>query len=181
MKHDAFRHIEIELFVRRDRLADALEYAQEVIKVAGGETATLPEKNQRQIEEIGLQDELAGLHDQYFHHYPVCVRRVLPDDTFISMSCGAKEDWYALSFISYERPARRAGYILFASFMARSMSRLFHARPHWGKLCPLDANELESLYPKFDSFRAICNTFDPEGVFRNCWTETLLKVDPRTP
>ena len=178
MKHDAFRHIEIELFVRRDRLANALEYAQEVIKVAGGEKDALPKNNQRRIEEIGLQEDLIGLHDQYCHHYPICVRRVLPDDTLISMSCGTKEDWYALSFISYEKPARRAGYFLFANFMARSMSRLFQARPHWGKVCPLDANELESLYPKFDSFRAICNTFDSEGVFRNFWTKTLLKEDP---
>lgn len=180
MKHDAFRHIEIELFVRRDQLANALEYVQEVMKVAGGEKETLPENNQRRIEEIGLQEDVVGLYDQYCHHYPVCVRRVLPDNTLISMSCGTKEDWYALSFISYEKPARRTGYFLFASFLARSMSRLFHARPHWGKVCPLDAKELESLYPKFDRFRAICNTFDSEGVFRNSWTETLLKADSRS-
>jgi hypothetical protein len=94
------------------------------------------------------------------------------------MSCDEKEDWYALSFISYEKPARRTGYFLFANFLARSMSRMFHARPQWGKVCPLDAKELESRYPKFDRFRAICNTFDSEGVFRNSWAETLLKADP---
>ena len=121
---------------------------------------------------------ISPIYDQYCHHYPVCVRRVLPDNTLISMSCDEKEDWYALSFISYEKPARRTGYFLFANFLARSMSRMFHARPHWGKVCPLDAKELESRYPKFDRFRAICNTFDSEGVFRNSWAETLLKADP---
>ena len=177
MKHEAFRHIEIELFVPRDQLEAALGFAQEVIKVAGGRESTLSAYNQRQIEELGMQDDLAGLHDHYFHHYPICVRRVLPDDTLISMASGAEDDWYALSFISYAGSARRAGFSLFANFMARSMSRLFHARPHWGKVCPLEANELTSLYPKFDAFRTVCNTLDPQGVFQNDWTAALLEAE----
>ena len=177
MRHDAFRHIEIELFVRRDQLADALGFAQEVIKIAGGRESALSADNQRRIEELGMQEALAGLHDQYCHHFPVCVRRVLPDDTLISMASGAGEDWYALSFISYAKPARRAGFSLFASFMARSMSKLFHARPHWGKVCPLEADELTSLYPLFDAFRTVCNTLDPQGVFQNDWTAALLEAD----
>jgi L-gulonolactone oxidase len=102
---------------------------------------------------------------------------VLPDDTLISMASGGGQDWYAVSFISYARPKRRAGFSLFASFMARSMSQLFQARPHWGKICPLEANELTSLYPRFDSFRNVCNTLDPQGVFQNEWTTALLKAD----
>ncbi len=177
MRHDAFRHIEIELFVRRDQLADALGFAQEVIKIAGGRESALSADNQRRIEELGMQEALAGLHDQYCHHFPVCVRRVLPDDTLISMASGGEQDWYALSFISYANPARRAGFFLFANFMAQSMSQLFHARPHWGKICPLEANELTSLYPRFDDFRTVCNTLDPQGVFQNDWTAALLEAD----
>jgi len=177
MRHEAFRHIEIELFVRRDQLVDALGFTREVIEVAGGTDSTLSADNQRRIEELGMQDALAGLHDQYCHHYPICVRRVVPDDTLISMASGAGEDWYSLSFISYAKPARRAGFSLFASFMARSMSRLYHARPHWGKVCPLEVDELTSLYPKFDSFRSVCNTLDPQGVFQNNWTAALLEAD----
>ena len=177
MKHEAFRHIEIELFVPRDQLVAALGFAQEVIKVAGGRKLTLSADSQRRIEELGMQEDLVGLRDQYFHHYPICVRRGLPDDTLISMTSGAEDDWYALSFISYAGPARRAGFSLFANFMARSMSQLFHARPHWGKVCPLEANELTSLYPKFDAFRTVCNTLDPQGVFQNDWTVALLEAD----
>ena len=177
MKHEAFRHIEIELFVPRDQLADALRFTHEVIKVAVGKDSTLSANNQRRIEGLGMQDALAGLHDQYCHHYPICVRRVLPDDTLISMASGGEQDWYALSFISYAKPARRAGFFLFANFMAQSMSQLFHARPHWGKVCPLEANELTSLYPRFDDFRTVCNTLDPQGVFQNDWTAALLEAD----
>ena len=103
------------------------------------------------------------------------MRRVLPDDTLISMASGGEQDWYALSFISYANPARRAGFFLFANFMAQSMSQLFHARPHWGKVCPLEANELTSLYPRFDDFRTVCNTLDSQGVFQNDWTAALLE------
>ncbi len=174
MKHEAFRHIEIELFVRRTRLAEALEYARDVITVAGGRGSTLSADNQRRIEKLGMHEALAGLHDKYCHHYPICVRRVCPDDTLISMASGEGEDWYAISFISYAKPAQRAGFFQFANFMAKSMAQLFAARPHWGKVCPLEATELAALYPRFDRFRAVSTSLDPEGLFHNCWTATLL-------
>ena len=75
----------------RNQLVDALEFTQEVIKVAGGMESTLSADNQRRIEGLGMQEDLAGLHDQYCHHYPICVRRVLPDDTLISMTSGAEQ------------------------------------------------------------------------------------------
>jgi xylitol oxidase len=41
------------------------------------------------------------------------------------------------------------------------------ARPHWGKVFRADADQLESLYPRLDDFRALAAKYDPEGVFRN--------------
>ncbi len=174
MRHEAFRHIEIELFVRRNHLHEALRFSKDVLLVAGGKEAELSKENQAWVLAQGMQESLAGLYDQHCHHYPICVRRVIPDDTLISMASGAGEDWYALSFISYARPQQRAGFLLFAEFMAASMSRMFDARPHWGKLCPLGPKELNSLYPRFDEFRATCTEFDPDGVFKNSWTAALL-------
>jgi len=179
MRHDLFRHIEIELFVRRSRLDDALRYAQEVLEVAAGTRSELSADNHRRVEELGMSEHLAELHGRYCHHYPICVRRVLPDDTLISMASGAGEDWYALSFISYAKPNDRAGFSLFAKFLGRSMSRLLEARPHWGKVCPLDAGELSRLYPRFADFRAACDARDPSGVFRNRWTASLLDEGSR--
>ena len=174
MKHELFRHIEIELFVRRERLADALQYSQEVIELAGGGRSALSADNRSRLEELRMQDALAELRGRYCHHYPICVRRVACDDTLISMAAGEGADWYSLSFISYARLGNRDGFFLFADVMAASMSRLFGARPHWGKICPLDAAQLESLYPRFADFRAICKRLDPAGVFRNRWTAALL-------
>jgi len=179
MKHEAFRHIEIELFVRREHLAQALELAREVIEVADGRASSLSASNQQRIEELGLSAALNELLGRYCHHYPICVRRVIPDDSMISMASGAGEDWYALSFISYARPAHRDGFFLFASFLGRSMARLFHARPHWGKVCPLEASELADLYPRLAEFRAVCEQLDPAAVFRNDWTAGLLEAVER--
>jgi FAD/FMN-containing dehydrogenase len=177
MKHEAFRHIEIELFVPRDQLSDALRFTKEVIEVAGKKDANLSVVNQRRIDDIGMQEDLEELQDQYCQNYPICVRRVLPDDTLISMASGEGQDWYAVSFISYAKPARRAGFDLFSRFMARSMTQLFQARPHWGKISPLEAGELTSLYPRFDTFRTVCKNLDPQGVFKNEWTTALLDAD----
>jgi len=177
MKHEAFRHIEIELFVRRSDLAGMLRHAQEVLSVAGGTKAVPSEDTLERVRALGMQRELAALHGKHCHHYPICVRRVVPDETLISMTCGAGEDWYSVSFISYVRPSERAGFLEFADFMAKSTARLFGARPHWGKLCPLDPEELRALYPRFDTFRAICSSVDPDGAFRNPWTATLIEPD----
>ena len=90
------------------------------------------------------------------------------------MARGGEEPSYALSFISYARPAERGGFLEFADFLAQSTSRLFDARPHWGKICPLDAATVAALYPELPKFRAICREFDPHGCFRNRWTAKIL-------
>jgi hypothetical protein len=98
----------------------------------------------------------------------------LADDTLISMASGPSEDWYAISLISYEHPTKRAGFFRFAKFMAQSMAKLFAARPHWGKYCPLSGDELARLYPHLPEFREICQQHDPAGTFRNHWTEQTV-------
>ncbi len=157
MEHELFRHIEIELFVTRWRLADALAHVRTAIE---------------QSQEF------------YTHHYAICIRQVLADETLISMSsCRSEanssgEASYAISLISYARPAARAGFFRFADALARSMVERFDARPHWGKHCPLTAAEAECLYPRLAEFREICRQSDPAGVFRNAWTAHVIMGEP---
>ncbi|MEV6603386.1 D-arabinono-1,4-lactone oxidase [Kutzneria sp. NPDC051319] len=47
-------------------------------------------------------------------------------------------------------------------------------RPHWGKMHTLDASVLATRYPRFDDFRALRATVDPNGVFRNAYLDTVL-------
>ena len=122
----------------------------------------------------GILDTLETARGSYTHHYAICVRRVLPDDTLISMASGGDEPHYAISFISYALPHERQGFFRFAEFLARSMGSLFDARCHWGKVCPHTAAEIERLYPHAPRFREICDRYDPAGVFRNEWIVGLL-------
>jgi len=45
--------------------------------------------------------------------------------------------------------------------------RPFGARPHWGKVYTMSADEVRILYPKFKDFRELLNEVDPSGKFRN--------------
>jgi xylitol oxidase len=47
------------------------------------------------------------------------------------------------------------------------------ARPHWGKLFTLPADELRRRYPRFDDFAALRARFDPAGRLRNAFLERV--------
>jgi hypothetical protein len=88
------------------------------------------------------------------------------------MSSGDGDTYYAISLITYSEP--RDNFLALATFLARSMNRLYQARLHWGKWFPLGVQEMECVYPKLAEFRQICERFDPKGVFRNEFSERVL-------
>jgi L-gulono-1,4-lactone dehydrogenase len=174
MEHELFRHIEIEVFVRRSKLPAAAVFVKEVLQCFGGDTDAICAATRQQLDQIGLLDELLSAAGAYTHHYAICIRRVLPDDTLMSMSSGGDEPYYALSFISYARPTAREGFFRFAEFLATSMAALFDARPHWGKVCPPNGQQIQQLYPRLPEFQQVCHSIDPAGVFRNSWLENTI-------
>ena len=48
------------------------------------------------------------------------------------------------------------------------------ARPHWGKVCTVDAAEVARRYPRIDDFAALVRRYDPDGTFANAYTTALL-------
>jgi FAD/FMN-containing dehydrogenase len=176
MEHELFRHMEIEIFVQRSRLAEAMDFVREVLRHCAGEMEPLCAATQERLREVRLSDELPRLAGCYVHHYPICIRKVLPDDTLLSMANGEpdSEAWYAISLITYARPHEREGFLACTRFLAKGMAVIFAGRPHWGKHCPLDASEVRMLYPQLDQFLAICRQQDATGRFRNPWIDQLL-------
>jgi FAD/FMN-containing dehydrogenase len=179
MEHELFRHIEIELFVRRRDLLRALPFVASVLSICGGRPDAAAGETTKQLAALGLASDLAAIAGRYTHHYAICVRKVLADATLISPASGAladapEEPWYAISLISYQRPSDREHFFRFARLIAASTAQLFGARPHWGKYCPLSAAELEPLYPRLADFRAICRQADPTGRFQNRWTSEVV-------
>ena len=173
MEHQLFRHIEMEVFVTRSQLTAAMELTKELI-VYFDSGEGLSDSTREQCEKLGHGDTLGSCKRDYTHHYPVCIRRILPDDMFLSMSSGGDEDFYAISFISYDSPNNRLGFLQFADTLARLMHHRFRARCHWGKYNPDDRDQIEAAYPNLAQFRAVCNRFDPKGRFRNKWVRELL-------
>jgi FAD/FMN-containing dehydrogenase len=179
MEHELFRHMEIEIFVRRSQLAAATDHLQQVLRYFGGEAVPLPLGAGHHEGSIPLLTG-EGMAGRYLHHYAICIRKVLPDDTLISMASGGEEPYYAISLITYARPGERAGFLICAEFLAHSMAALYGGRPHWGKFCPLDAAEVQRLYPQLPRFTAICREQDPAGVFRNSWLSETLFEPPQS-
>jgi len=173
MKHDLFRHIEIEVFVLRRDLASALQFAESLLRFVAGDPTAISGEMWTRLDSHDLATKVRSCAT-YVHHYPICVRKVLGDATLISMASGEGEEYYAISFISYDHPDRRAGFFAFAELLCKTTTQLFDARPHWGKVCPIDSRSADHLYPRLGEFRSTRDDFDPNHVFTNNWTQNIL-------
>ena len=174
MRHELFRHVEIEVFVLRSRLAEAVALVRALVEHCAGEPDALQPSLRERLRGLGLEPELEALAGTYVHHYAITLRLVHPDDTLISMTAGDAEPRYAISLISYERGARLDAFLRFAAVVARAGAALVGARPHWGKVCPLDAATLEALHPGLPAFRDVCRRLDPDARFANAWAERVV-------
>ena len=176
MEHELFRHIEIELFVQRSRVQEATEFLIEVLEHTAGSSKTVSVESDSRWGELGKAD-LQSLKGCYVHRYPICYRRIVNDDALISMSAASQqseEDWFAISFISYQNPNDRDGFFRFADFIGTAFVQLFDGRCHWGKYNPLEKSANEKLYPKFAEFRRIVKRFDSDGRFGNDWFDRVV-------
>ncbi len=173
MEHELFRHIEMELFVPCDKLTEAVGFVEDVIRGFGGHMQEITRSGRKQLEQMKLWDSLVQSSGTYCHHYPICIRRILADDTLISMASG-DTTYYSISLISYQRLSDRENFDHFTKFLATAMEGPFEARVHWGKLCPQDAGTLQRLYPRLEEFKRICEQHDPQAVFRNSFVADRL-------
>ncbi|MCA9081435.1 MAG: FAD-binding protein [Planctomycetaceae bacterium] len=210
MEHELFRHGETELFVQRHRLDEAIEYVRQLITSCGEADAPVTPEFEAQIDRVNAREQWQMLRGTYCHHFPICVRKVLPDDTLISMAsnigivasidgggefhaespaavhapmgpASPTEPWYAITFTNYHPRGSHLPFDQFVALLLHSMHHLFGARAHWGKLCPLPVADLTALYPEFSKFRAIVAGMNPAARFQNQWTRELLESGLREP
>ena len=179
MEHELFCHVEIEIFVKRAFIRDAMRLVIALLKHCDGDHTAIDAGTREELKSRGLLPQIDELGGQYTHHYPICIRRVLPDDTLISMTAGMDEPCYAISFISYAGSSRRSGFLKFAATLSRTMAVLFGARPHWGKICPLSSDEVNALYPRAADFRKVCRELDPNGAFTSQWLQRMALSDSK--
>ena len=186
MEHELFRHLEIEIFVPRSKLAEATVFMRQTLEYCGGVSDSFNPEPEATAFRVAAVASGSGLNEvppanTYVHHYAICIRKVLPDDTLLSMACRGDEPSYAISLITYARPSQRASFFAVADFLAHNMAARYDARSHWGKYCPLTAEEARRLYPALPRFAAICTESDPHGQFRNQWLSGLLFAQSQFP
>lgn len=178
MEHELFRHLELEAFVARSQLVPATNFVREIINASDSVAYQVSESSESIIESTGLSADFEAIRGRFTHHYPICIRRVAPDDTLISPSAQADEDWYALSFITYVQP--RDDFYAFARLIGNGLHRKFAGRLHWGKWNPFTAKEIEECFEHVGRFKEVCEDFDPNGVFRNDFLSQKLGDSDRT-
>jgi FAD/FMN-containing dehydrogenase len=176
-RHDMFQHVEMELFVPSSHLRAAVYLLQEVVQVFAGQREEVSAETAVSLNEIGMLDVLHTLRGSYLHHYPVAFRRVLPEDTLISMTGNAQEAYYTISFFSYSTP--RESFYAMMRYIAQVFNYMYGAFPHWGKHFPLWNSDIEVLFPELDQFRSICHEVDPDGVFCNDFAQRVLGFPDR--
>ncbi|MDB5695075.1 MAG: FAD-linked oxidoreductase [Sphingomonas bacterium] len=92
--------------------------------------------------------------------FPFEYRVVAPDDIWISpMNAGP------VASISMHQYARMPWRALFAE--AEAIFRAAAGRPHWAKRHTLTREDVDSLYPQAERFRAVRRRVDPAGKFLN--------------
>jgi len=181
MEHELFRHLEIEFFVRADRLAETLCFLQQVLIECAGESGVRPHAFRDQLQKAGGERALDSLRGTYCHHYVICVRKILSDDTLISMASPdielTSQHCYSITLTNYSAQRAQQAFLDLCDFLGPALAQLFSARPHWGKLFPLSAEDARSLYPHFDRFQAQTDAADHAGLFCNPWTEALRNTN----
>jgi hypothetical protein len=176
--HYLFRHEEMEIFVSEAELPRAMRFLRASIELFADIDTVFPEEFQAVLKDTGSEAAIAAKRGSYVHHYPLFCRRVLPEETLISMTASADGPMYSISVFTYDRPGHRDAYYAFCSFLAHSLLKLVNAKLHWGKHFPLEYADIAPLYPRLEEFRALCVAHDRNGVLRNGYTARVLNLPP---
>lgn len=173
LRHELFRHIEMELFIPVSNLEMAVQHARQIIDYCAGRSGFIEQGLYGEVKKSGLEESLKSIKGSYVHHYPLYFRKVLPDDrTLVSMTAGNQEPDYTMSFFTYSKNPEP--FFKMADFIARLFLYVHSARPHWGKYFPLKNNQIAPHYPNLNEFKMICNKMDANGVFKNDYTKRVL-------
>jgi FAD-linked oxidoreductase len=99
--------------------------------------------------------------------FPIEVRRIAPDDAWLSPFQGAPRGSVAVH--AYYKD----DYQFFFSLI-EPIFRKYGGRPHWGKLNSLRGADFAALYPRWKEFGELRKQLDPEGRLLNGYLKTLF-------
>jgi alditol oxidase len=97
------------------------------------------------------------------------IRTVAADDLWLSPAY--QRDTLALHF-TWKADARAVAPVLAA---VEAALEPLAPRPHWGKVSTIPAAEVAGRYPRINDMRALVAELDPDGTFRNEFTDAYLR------
>ncbi|GGH28854.1 D-arabinono-1,4-lactone oxidase [Paenibacillus segetis] len=105
---------------------------------------------------------------QFAVHFPIECRYVRGDDVWLSPATGRDSAYIAVHMYRGME---------YADFFAKveDICRQYGGRPHWGKMHTMNAEQLRSVYPKWDAFLRLRQELDPSGVFLNPYLAEMLQ------
>ncbi|MGO1316103.1 MAG: D-arabinono-1,4-lactone oxidase, partial [Cellulomonadaceae bacterium] len=103
--------------------------------------------------------------------FPVEVRFAAPEDVWLSTAHGRDTAYVAVH--QFHRGDHRAYFAAVQQIMTAH-----GGRPHWGKMHDVGADYLAEQYPRLADFARIRADVDPDGVFLNPYTRTVLGLEP---
>lgn len=106
---------------------------------------------------------------QFQVHFPVECRFVRSDDIWLSPAY-QRESAYIAVHMYQGMPYRSYFYHIEEIF------KRYHGRPHWGKMHTRTAEDLSTLYPRWQDFQRIRESLDPQGMFLNNYLRALFGV-----
>jgi FAD-linked oxidoreductase len=103
----------------------------------------------------------------YLLNFPIEVRFTKGDDVPLSTAHGRDSAYIAVHVYKgmESEPFFRD---------VEDILRGYNARPHWGKMHYRDADELSTLYPRWDEFIRLRNRLDPQRTFANAYTDKVF-------
>lgn len=106
----------------------------------------------------------------YRVNFPLEVRFVAADDIPLSPASG-RDSCYIGPYVA-SRPWFRSYCDEFEALI-----KDFQGRPHWGKSFTRTHQELQALYPAYDTFNRLRRECDPHGLFRNRFVDRVFPED----
>ena len=173
LAHQYFRHEEMELFVPKSRLHEVIRFLRAATEVFAGGTSAVSEDIETKLNLHQLHGDLIRNAGTYVQHYPFFFRRVLPEDTLISMVSRTEEP-YSLNFRVHLSPPGTTPTLLRLLRLARARDEQAVRRPAaLGQAFPFECGRnraslsglatVQAVLPRRRPQRRICQRLHETG------------------
>ncbi|MCE3013093.1 MAG: FAD-binding oxidoreductase, partial [Proteobacteria bacterium] len=99
--------------------------------------------------------------------FPIEIRFVKADDIWLSPAFHRASVYFAVH--TYRHEDHR-----FYFEGVQEIFKHYQGRPHWGKWHSLKNKDFTRLYPRFEDFKKLRESLDPQGVLLNSYLKEIL-------